>query len=152
MKKLLKKATLVVVSTIAFSLNSFAQTSPDTSKTDISTKTLNLTPNQKALFKANKEKREAARKQFKATLTAEQKLIMADKSLTKDEKRNKLAATLSPEQNQMRENNKTMAKENRNELLKTLTPEQKKAFKSKNQDWKAKRKANKADAEVLKEY
>ncbi len=152
MKKLLKKATLVVVATFAFSLNSFAQTTPETPKTDVNTETLNLSPNQKALFKANKEKREAAHKQFKATLTAEQKAIMVDKSLTKEEKRNKLAAALSPEQIQMRENNKTIAKENRKELIKTLSLEQKKALKSKNQNWKAKRKANKADADVLKEY
>ncbi len=152
MKNLFKKTTIVAVCTIAFCLNSFAQTAPDTGKTNVNLESLNLSNEQKALFKANKEKREATHKEFKATLTAEQKAIMLDKSLTKEEKRKKLAAGLSPEQIQLRENNKNIAKENRKEFMQTLTPEQKKVLKTKNQNWRDKRKANKADSDNVKEY
>lgn len=150
MKNLLKSAAIAAVFTIVMSLNGFAQnTITQEPKTEENTSTLNLSDQQKEIFKANKEKREALRKDFKATLSAEQMAIMSEKSLTKAEKRKKLSLSLTPQQTQMREANKEIIKENRKAFVTTLTPQQKKDLKTKTKNWKEKRKANKADLDVV---
>ncbi|TAH01932.1 MAG: hypothetical protein EAZ15_06275 [Sphingobacteriales bacterium] len=151
MKNLFKKAIIVASCTFVLGLKSFAQTGIENPKTDVTMNELNLSTEQKAMFKVSKEHRDAARKEFKESMSAQQKAIMIDKSLSKEEKRVKLAASLSVEQLQKQESNKAIAKENRNKFLNTLTPEQKKAFKLKSQNWKAKREANKADMKATTE-
>lgn len=91
--------------------------------------TKELTNEQKALLKKEREVMIANRKAFKETLTKEQLTILKDKTLSKGEMRNRLTASFTRKQKDLVKNQQVRLRQTRETFRKTLTKEQRKILK-----------------------
>jgi hypothetical protein len=90
----------------------------------------NLTPDQEAMLKQNREKQKTAHEAFEATLTADQKAILQDKSLHGRDKMEKFRSSLTVDQQKLMAANRETSQANRKAFMATLTDAQKAQLKT----------------------
>lgn len=99
----------------------------------------NLSEDQRAMMKTNREQAKSEMDAFRATLTPDQKKIMEDKSLDPKARREALEKTFTADQKAMWQKNQQARKEREEKFRATLTPQQKESMKKMGQKMKERR-------------
>lgn len=139
MKNLKKTLAATAILSVMVTFGAMAQTSSDSTqmkhphhmKPGGGKMMANLSEDQKAMMKSNREMAKSDMDAFRATQTADQKKIMEDKSLDPKARREALEKTLTADQKAMWQKNQQARKEREEKFRATLTPEQKEAMKKK---------------------
>lgn len=146
MKNLKKALAATAILSMMVTFGAMAQTSSDSTQMKHAhhMKTggkmmSNLSEDQKAMMKSNREMAKSDMNAFRATLTADQKKIMEDKSLDPKARREALEKTLTANQKAMWQKNQRARKEREEKFRATLTPEQKAEMKKMGHQMKERR-------------
>lgn len=123
MKRVIKSMVLSGMIMLATTTILFAQ--KEDGKKGKAKSEMNLSDDQKAMMKANREKEMASREALRATFTAEQKAIMANKELAPEQRRQALKESYTEAQKEMIKNNAAEMEASRETLKNSLTEEQK---------------------------
>lgn len=146
MKNLKKTLAATALLSMMVTFGAIAQTSSDSTQTKHphhmkprGKMMSNLSEDQRAMMKSNREMDKSDMDAFRATLTPDQKKIMEDKSLDPKARKEALDKTLTADQKALMKKNQEARKERQEKFKATLTPEQKEAMKKMGEKMKERR-------------